>query len=249
MEHISIHKDSGIATLVLQRGKVNAINDTVVEEINSALSELEKDTTVRAVIFTGHGKFFSFGFDIPQFLSYSKKDFAQYLTRFTELYTYLFLYPKPVVAAVNGHAIAGGCMLALACDLRIMVRGKAKIALNEIGFGSTVFAGSTEMLRFCVGGRNAAQILYSGTMYTAEEAAELGLVDRVTTEDDLMAEATEAATEIGSKPAPAFHDIKMLLRGPVADQMRRREGSSIRDFVDIWYSETTRENLKDIKIY
>lgn len=182
MDFVSVHEASGIGTLVLKRGKINALNEVVVEELQVALTGLERDAAVKAVILTGHSKFFSFGFDIPQFLPYSREDFSDYLVKFTDLYTYMFLYPKPVVAALNGHAIAGGCMLALACDRRVMVTGKAKISLNEISFGSSIFAGSTEMLRFCVGGRNATQILYSGAMYSAEEAQGLGLIDKVTVE-------------------------------------------------------------------
>ena len=114
----------------------------VIDETAGCLQSLAADPDIRAVILTGDGSFFSFGFDIPEFLSHSKESFSSLLKRFTGLYTYLFTYPKPVVAALNGHAVAGGCMLALACDYRIMVSGKAKISSNEIAFGSSVFAGS-----------------------------------------------------------------------------------------------------------
>ena len=249
MDFVRSHKTAGIGTLMLKRGKVNALNEVVVDELRQALVDLENDPAVRAVILTGYGKFFSFGFDIPQFLPYSTEQFADYLAKFTDLYTYMFLYPKPMVAALNGHAIAGGCMLALACDRRTMVSGKAKIALNEITFGSSVFAGSTEMLRFCVGDRAATQILYSGAMYTAGEAESLGLVDKVTTDEGLSKAAAELASEMSTKPAPAFASMKRLLRGPIAEEMRRREALSIKEFLEIWYSDATRENLKNIKIY
>ena len=111
---IELKKSDSIATLVLNRGKVNALNGVVVDELREHLNALEDDSQARSVILTGSGKFFSFGFDIPEFLSFTKDRFAHYLTSFTGLYTYLFLYPKPVVAALNGHTIAGGCMLALA---------------------------------------------------------------------------------------------------------------------------------------
>jgi enoyl-CoA hydratase len=91
---------------------------------------LEVDPVLRALVLTGRGKFFSFGFDIPEFLPFTKEQFTNYLINFSDFYTYLFLYPKPIVAALNGHAIAGGCMLALACDHRVMTAGKGKISLN-----------------------------------------------------------------------------------------------------------------------
>lgn len=249
MRFVIISKQDTIATVTLSRGKVNALNESVVEELNSTLANLENDQSIKAIILTGQGKFFSFGFDIPEFLNYSKQEFSRYLTKFTALYTYMFLHPKPIVAALNGHTIAGGCMLALACDYRVMVSEKAKISLNEIEFGSSVFAGSVEMLRFWVGNRNATTVLYSGTMYNAEEAKELGLVDAVITESDLMSEARAAAAELGDKARPAFRSIKALLRKSLAAEMQTREKESIREFVDIWYSESTWENLNKIKIY
>ena len=246
---VNLQKSEGIATLVLSRGKVNAINGEVVEQLKGQLQSLEVDPEVRAIILTGSGKFFSFGFDIPEFLAFSKEQFKNYLHHFTGLYTQLFGYPKPVVAALNGHTIAGGCMLALACDQRVMVTGKARIALNEIGFGASLLAGATEMLRFAVGNSNATKILYSGALYSAEEALGLGLVDQVVPEPDLMDTARWRALEMGSKHPPAFAGIKNLLRAAVVEEMNRRENQSIEEFTEIWYSDPTWANLQEIKIY
>jgi len=245
--HVS--KDGEIAIVTLSRGKVNALNEPMVEELTKSFEDLETDNEVKSIIFTGSGKFFSFGFDVPEFLNYSKSDFIKYLEKFTNFYTYLFLFPKPIVAALNGHTIAGGCMLATACDFRLMVTGKAKISLNEITFGSAVLAGSVEMLRYCVGSRNAQSILYGGAMYSAEEAYQLGLVDQVSSEDALTEDARKVAQELAQKDSSAFKGIKHLLRKPAAEQMIKREKDAILEFVDIWYSEQTWVNLKAIKIY
>ena len=248
MDYLKVHKRKTVAVLMLSRGKVNALNGAVVDQIRQSLKALEGDPEARSIIITGIGKFFSFGFDIPEFLSFTKDQFAEYLANFADLYTYLFLYPKPVVAALNGHAIAGGCMLALACDSRVMAAGKARISLNEIAFGSTVFAGSTEMLRFCVGSANATSVLYSGAMYSAEEAKCFGLVDEVATEHDLMDVAFNMAAALAAKYPPAFASIKSLLRRSTAEEMMRRERQSIEELVNIWYSENTWANLQNIKI-
>ncbi len=249
MSFVHVSKDGEIATVTLSRGKVNALNEPMVEEITKSFENLATDNKVKSIIFTGSGKFFSFGFDVPEFLSYAKRDFVRYLEKFTNLYTYVFNFPKPVVAALNGHTIAGGCMLATACDLRLMVTGKAKISLNEITFGAPVFVGSLEMLRYCVGSRNAQSIVYSGAMYSAEEAFQLGLVDQVSSEDALAEDARKVAQELAEKDSAAFTSIKHLLRQPVAEQMIKREKDSILEFVDIWYSEQTWEKLKEIKIH
>ncbi|MFC2092759.1 enoyl-CoA hydratase/isomerase family protein [Bacteroidota bacterium] len=249
MNYILTSQKDGIASLTLNSGKVNALNETLVEELQGVLINFANDKNIKAIIINGRGKFFTFGFDIPEFLNYSKADFKRYLTKFTDLYTYIFLYPKPVIAALNGHTIAGGCMMALACDYRIMVSGKAKIALNEIEFGSSVFAGCVEMLRFCVGNRNATNILYSGAMYSAEEAKDLGLIDEVSNVESLIPAARNTAVNLGEKPTNTFISIKSLLRTPIANEMKRKEKDSIKEFADIWYSKSTWENLKKIKIF
>src|SRR5271166_689574 len=249
MDFVHFSKNDGIAEARLKRGKVNALNEQVVEEIHGCFQRLAADPDVRAVIFTGDGPFFSFGFDIPEFLSYSKESFSQFLNRFTNLYAYLFTYPKPLVAALNGHAVAGGCMLALACDYRIMVSGKAKISLNEIAFGSSVFAGSVAMLKFLVGGKNAQAALYDGTMYSAEMALHLGMIDQVSSQEKLLEDAREVAKRMGGKDAAAFRSIKGLLRAPVAQEMVKEEDASVQEFVRIWYSENTWKNLHAIRIH
>lgn len=249
MQFVEVSRKNPVAEIVLCRGKVNALNEAVVEELKARFQELEADPETSAVILTGTGKFFSFGFDIPEFRSHSPEDFTSYLTKFADLYTYLFLYPKAVVASLNGHAIAGGCMLATACDYRIMVEGKAKISLNEITFGSSVFAGSVEMLKACVGHANAETILLSGAMYSADEALKLGLIHQKASEESLWKVATSIALNFAKTDQQAFRSIKLLLRKPVAEQMVRREAASIKEFVDIWYSESTQKQTEQVKIH
>jgi enoyl-CoA hydratase/carnithine racemase len=247
MSFVEVQLRSGIATVVLGRGKVNALNPAVVEELSATFSTLQSDTEARGVVLTGRGKFFSFGFDVPEFLSYTRGELTSYLTSFTTLYRNLFIYPKPLVAALNGHAIAGGCMIALACDSAIMAQGSAKISLNEIGFGASVFAGSTEMLQFRTGSR-ASEVLYSGAMYSPAQAQETGLVAEVVAPEALLDRAREIAQELASRRPAAFASIKSLLRKPIADAMASREAASIHEFVEIWYSEPTWTNLRSITI-
>lgn len=248
MSFVEIERNEAIAVVRLSRGKVNALNEEFVDELIEQFLKLREDQQTRAIILTGKGKFFSFGFDIPEFLGYSRESFLGYLRKFSSLCTLLFFYPKPVVAALNGHTMAGGCMLAVACDHRIMVSGKAKMALNEIGFGSSVFAGSVEMLKNCVGTPAAEKILLSGAMFSAEEALTLGLVNRVVFEDELEVETLAAAREYAAKGSSAFASIKKLLRGPLAAGIEEREEQSLIEFIDIWYSEATWKNLQQIKI-
>jgi 3,2-trans-enoyl-CoA isomerase len=244
-----VTREKEIAVLTLTRGKVNALDESFVERLSKSLGHLASDRDIRAVILTGQGKFFSFGFDIPVFLDYSRESFIRYLTKFCNLYTSMFLFPKPLIAALNGHTIAGGCILAIACDYRLMPPGKAKIGLNEITFGSTLPVGCVEMLKYCVGHGNAQKILYSGAMYSAEEARELGLVDQICPPEALLDTAKHVAKDFAQRDSAAFSNIKGLLRGPVAQEIARKEKDGILEFVDIWYSEETWNRLKGIQIH
>ena len=248
MTFVNLELRDGLATVRLQRGKVNALNEQVVEELSRCFRALEGDPEVRGILLTGSGKFFSFGFDIPEFLGVTKEDFTRYLHRFAGLYRELFGHPRPIVAALNGHTVAGGCMLASACDLRVMVKDNARIGLNEIGFGSSLFAGSLELLRFWVGDRRAQQIAYGGALYTAEEALALGLVDAITEGTALLDEARSRLSELAARSQVAFGSIKRQLRQHVLDEMQRREDASIREFAEIWYSKETRAQLEKIQI-
>jgi enoyl-CoA hydratase/carnithine racemase len=182
-------------------------------------------------------------------MDYSKADFSRFLDSFTSVYTYLFEFPKPVIAAVNGHAIAGGCMLVTACDYRVMASGTARVSLNEVTFGASLLAGSVEMLKYCVGERNAEIIAGGGEMYVAEDALRLGLIDAVVEQSEVMPRSRSIAAAYADKYGPAFAGIKALLRRQVAERMRSHEVASIDEFIDIWYSEKTREQLRKIKIH
>ena len=132
-------------------------------------------------------------------------------------------------------------------DSAIIAQGGAKISLNEIAFGSSVFAGSTEMLQFRTGPR-ASDVVYSGAMYSPAEAQEIGLVAEVVAPEVLHDRAREIAGVLASRRPAAFASIKSLLRKPAADAMASREAASIDEFVDIWYSEPTWTNLRGIAI-
>jgi len=248
MEYVQLSVDDGIAAVALNRPKVNAIDEQVVSELRDVFRELALDKHVRAVILTGRGSFFSFGFDIPGFMDYPREEFHRFIMSFSDLVQRIFVFPKPVIAALNGHAVAGGCVLAIACDRRIMVTGKAKIALNELTLGASVFTSIAEILKYTVGPRTAQLLLYTGKMNSAEEALAMGLVDRVVSAEDLNDAALGAANELAGWDVFAFGSVKRLLRKEALDRIENHERGSVSDFVDIWYSENTWEKLKKIEI-
>lgn len=248
MEFLKKTIEDRIATVTFQREKVNPINEDVVREMHECFDSLIAADAVHAVIFTAEGAFFSYGLDVPTFVTYAKEDFIRFTALFAELYWKLFMYPKPLIAAINGHAAGGGCILATACDYRIMVSGQASIGLPEINFGSSLFPGSVEMIKHCMGERRAELACYTGALYPAEKAKELGLVDKVTTPESLMDAARKKALEYAGRPAAAFQSIKKLSRGDAYDRMKRKDPLYRDELVDIWYSEETWKMLQGLKI-
>lgn len=248
MSHIQVTRDQNIATITLARGKVNAIDHELLSELETLLPGLATDPEVHGVIITGQEKFFSFGLDVPNLYSYSPEQMTRFIQRFCSVYRELFLFPKPVVAAINGHAIAGGCILALACDHRIMVRDSARIGLNEVTFGASLFAGAVEMLRFAVGSANAQTILLTGKMFSAQEALQLDLVHELVTEAESARRAMQKAQELATHAGRNYTSLKGLVRRPVADAWNLREADSIREWIAIWYSPETREKIKGVQI-
>lgn len=248
MKYLDVSLEDDIVTVTIIRAKVNALNEELVDELYECFGKLAKDKGVIAVILRGQGSFFSFGFDVPGFMDYKKKAFERYVRKFSKLTQSIFMYPKPVIAGLNGHTIAGGAILALSCDYRVMVKGKPKISLNELTFGSTVFSSVTEYLRFAVGSGSAQKVLYSGKMYSAEEALPVGLIDEAVTQRSFPNALLRVAREYGARDRKVYMSVKKLLRSEVNKKIEKNEKKSISEFVDIWYSKSTRKNLAKIEI-
>lgn len=248
MSSVNSKFDNKTAIITINRPKVNALNDRLIAELTAAFQNAQSNDYINAVILTGEGSFFSFGFDVPEFMSYPKSSFESYVINYSRLIKEIFMFPKPVIAALNGHAIAGGCVLALACDYRVMVSDKAKIALNEMTFGSSLFSCVTETLQYAVGHKNSEEIIYSGKMHSAQEALSLDFIDKIAHEDQFFQVVSEVAQNFAGNDKSAFASIKKMLKQETLNRIESRERETISEFVDIWYSKSTREQLAKIEI-
>ena len=246
IDHGQTH--SGIATITYSSDRVNSYDAQFVKVMRQRIEGLAGDDAVRGVVLTANGPFFSFGFNVPLFLDWPREDFEIFLNDFTSLYLDIFRFPKPIVAALNGHTVAGGCMIALACDQRVMVDTKAKISLNEVTFGAGLFTGAVEILRHWVGPRVAEDIAMSGRMLQPEEAKELGLIDLTCEPQALLETARERVERLARNDLRAYANIKRLSRCHSWERIQKHEGESIRHFLDLWYSPETRDRLEQILI-
>ncbi len=239
--------DGAVALLELRRGKVNALTLDVVKELDEHLDRVGGDEDSRGLVLTGSGSFFSFGFDVPAMYDLEREAFGEFLYAFCALSRRLFSFPKPVIAALNGHASAGGCILALTADERIAAEGRGRIGLNERLIGASLFSSCVEMLAQAVGDRTAERMLYSGELSPVAEAHRMGLVDRLVPGGELVELAVARAATLAENPG-AFAGLKWLLRRERAERMAERDPESIERFLDVWYAPDARRLLRGIEI-
>ncbi len=204
-----------VATVTINRpDKLNALNGSVRRQFIAALDQLRTTDQVRTVIVTGAGeKAFIAGADIGEFEGRTAIDQFRVMKTF-RVFDAVDAFPKPVIAAINGFCLGGGCELAMACDIRIASE-KARLGQPEVNLGILPGGGGTQRLPRLVGMGNALKLLYTGDMIPASEALRIGLVDEVVPHDQLMDRARELAGAIAQKSPVALQLIKEAVRASV----------------------------------
>ncbi|GAA6049300.1 hypothetical protein JCM3770_005929 [Rhodotorula araucariae] len=196
----------GVSQITLNRPKaLNALNSALFHEINAALRALATDESVGAVVLTGSDKAFAAGADIKEM---KDKEFAEvYKGDFLAHWTELSSFRKPIIAAVSGYALGGGCELAMMCDV-ILASPTAVFGQPEINLGVIPGAGGTQRLTHAVGKSRAMELVLTGRNFTAQEASDWGLVSRVVTEGSVVDEAVKVAGKIAGKSRIAVQAAK-----------------------------------------
>jgi enoyl-CoA hydratase/carnithine racemase len=245
-EIVKIEHEGGVAVIRLTRGVTNALNLELVAGLSQVVSEVKLDAAICGLVLaSANDTFFSIGFDIPQLYDLPQDEFASFYGAFNRLCLDLYTLPKPSAAAITGHATAGGCILALCCDYRMIAQGRKLVGLNEIKLGVPVPYAADRILRQLVGQRNARDIIDSGAFYNPEEALQLGLVDQVFPLAEVIPSAIEKVRELGSHPGKAFAEIKRYRTEPVRQQVEPRLEETDRTFIDCWYTDETRHHLRE----
>jgi enoyl-CoA hydratase/carnithine racemase len=206
-EFVRLEVEDGVGTIRIDRPKMNALNVQVQEEIRAAATEATDRSDVRAVVVYGGEKVFAAGADIKEMADMSYTDMADRSGGLQSALTAVAQIPKPVVAAVTGYALGGGCELALCADIRIAAED-ATLGQPEILLGIIPGAGGTQRLSRLVGPSKAKDIIFSGRFVKAEEAFRIGLVDRVVPSADVYAEAVAWARQFTSAAAYALRAAK-----------------------------------------
>ncbi|HVV75335.1 MAG TPA: enoyl-CoA hydratase-related protein [Mycobacteriales bacterium] len=206
-EFVALSVDAGVGTIRLDRPKMNALNTQVQEEIRAAAHEATERSDVRAVVVWGGPKVFAAGADIKEMAERSYPEMVDRSAALTSSFNAVARIPKPVVAAVNGYALGGGCELALCADRRIAA-ADATLGQPEILLGIIPGAGGTQRLPRLVGPAKAKDIIFSGRFVKADEALQIGLVDEVVPADQVYDAAVKWASQFAHGPAYALRAAK-----------------------------------------
>jgi enoyl-CoA hydratase len=235
---IEIEAAGAVQVLTLSSGRVNAQDVELLKELTDALGELQH-SGAGALVITGAGRAFSAGVDLNRVVDGGTDYTDRLIPALSEAFEAMFCYPGPTVAAINGAAIAGGCVLACACDRRL-ISPEAQIGASEVRVGVPFPVAALEVMRYACGDR-AEDVLLGGRVYRGDEAIANGLVHRVVA-DDLVGAAVAEAADLGGIPADAYRHTKVQLRAPALARMR--EGALVDSEVrQLWGSDETQRRI------
>lgn len=239
---LAIEDRDGVAVARMEFGKGNALGPAVLEELAAGIDR----TAGRPLVLTGSGKIFSAGLDLVALGDLDRSGMEAFVERFSTVFMTLLTARRPVVAAVNGHAVAGGCVLALTCDHRVAVDADVKIGMNELAIGLSLPAVVTEILREVLTHRTFRRVVLHGEMMSPSGALELGVVDELQPDTGAAVErACEVARELGASPK-AFAVMKGSVVSPIAARLQETRTPLDRAFLDSWFAEPSRRARAEV---
>ena len=240
---IDVEYPGSVAVIKLNQPPVNAIDASLLTQLEQTIKDqTASDST--AIVLTGQGSIFSAGVDLVQLLKGGTDYTRTFLANLEQMLETLFFCPKPVVAAINGHAIAGGCVIACCADKRLMTEGKARIGVPELRVGVPFPVIIMELMRAKVNSAYFEEIMLAGATYRPEEALQRGLIDEIVNSENLMDKAVATAKSLASIRPELYSFTKQQTRQFVReaiDQNSKLYGNQIKA---IWESEQTQQAIK-----
>ncbi|MEO1263124.1 MAG: enoyl-CoA hydratase/isomerase family protein [Bacteroidota bacterium] len=248
MENLKINKKENYAILKLDRGRGNAINMAMMRELILALQELENDAEVRGVVLSGNEGIFSVGLDVKELLMFpDKQGTNEFFNLFGKLVVKMASFPKIMVAAINGHSPAGGCVLAICCDYRVMSNGPYTIGLNEVPVGIMINPLVFGLYEFWIGKRQAYHNFLDGKLCTPDEAKRFGLVDEVTSSDQVQILAEQKLKKWLAHDHDTIIGVKQNVRMPYLSQLiEQSKMDGLVQANDHFWKDTSRQTLMKV---
>jgi enoyl-CoA hydratase len=221
----------------------NALNDPLMGALSNALADLREDGAPPVLLGSSHRALFCPGWDLKALAGAGRDRVAGALRQFNRLIFDLYSYPGPTAAAIEGHAVAGGCLLALSCDLRVMAAGQPRIGLSELNLGVPVPGLSLVMLRERLAANVVEELVVGGDGCNAERARGLGMIHRIAEPGLVQAKTEQALVRLASKPHHAFAATKRFLLGESWRRMSEPSESDDEIFLDCWFSDETQKRI------
>jgi enoyl-CoA hydratase len=233
---ITLEQLGDVSVLRMDNGKANAMNPEMLIGLDGSLVQfLESDA--RSLVIIGYDRFFCAGLDLVTLSQLDREGMLGFMRLFQRVMLAFFWCPRPVVAAVNGHAVAGGCVLAMQADARIATDGKLKVGLNETVLGVGLPLVVAETLRTQLDPRVFASIAIEGQLYDGQTALDLGLLHERVAPDRVLDRALERSRELGAIPQAAFAQAKHVLRGPAHEAVLSVTAEQDDAWLDTWFGD------------
>jgi enoyl-CoA hydratase/carnithine racemase len=240
---IILESHHDVAVLRIDHGKGNTLDTDSCRELVRRLEEAER---ARAVVLTGTGGIFCAGVDLRRISEGGASYVAEFLPLLSDALLAVFGCPRPVVAALNGHAIAGGAVLAAACDHRVLTAGPGRIGVTELLVGVPFPLAALEILRCAYGTAPLPRLAYTGETRGGAEAQAAGLVDELAPPEDVLERALAVATRLGELPAEPFAHTKAQIRQPFHERIAEYRHSDDPRVERMWRSD---EALAAVRSY
>lgn len=242
---VTLTRDGAIGVVRLERAHGNAINDPLVTSLVAALSEAESDPAIGGVLLTAGGKIFCPGLDLQELIALDRESMERFMLRFSAMVLALYTFPKPVVASIHGHALAGGCVLSLCSDWRVLRHG-AITGLNEVKVGVPLPFGVALIVRDAVSRNALTGVALLGRNYSDEAAVAAGLAHELADAEAVEATSRARLEEFLTKDAVSFAVTKRYLRSPVVERIRANNRLLLPEWLDAWFSAGTAARIAAI---
>lgn len=242
---IEVHDNGAVREIRLARAPVNALDLDLVATVTRALTSAPSEGA-RAIVLSGQPGLFSAGLDVRALLKLDRAEISEFFTRFWRLQAALARSPVPVIAAITGHAPAGGTVLAIYCDYRILAEGPFRIGLNEVEVGLSPGATIQRVFERLLGEHRSTELLVRGALVDPARALAIGLVDELRPVDQVIPRALEYAQQLCALPPVALARTRDAARQPVSSLFEAGESTWVADAVAVWYTDETQRRLTEL---
>jgi len=237
--------DRGVHRVIMEDG-ANALDLALLNALRERLAELKAADAPPVLLASSHPTLFSPGWNLKELVDADRDRVGAVLRAFNDLIFDFFSYPGPTAVAITGHAVAGGCLLAMAGDLRVMGSGRPRLGFAELNLGVPVPAASVRMLKARAVVGVVDEVVLGGDGCNAERAHDLGLVHRIAPVEQVVVVADRELRKLGSKSAHAYATTKAYLYGDDWHAMERQGEEADRQFLDCWFEDETRRRIAEV---